>query len=138
MLERLKQITLDNRPTKIYLACPYSHPCKQWEEIRFNLANIAAMTLINAGFVVFSPLSHSHPISLTQPGSSNTHALWLGQDLYFLEWADVLAVLAIPGWVESYGVKWEGDWFRHNKKPIFHVRLEEIYALQQEQLNGRG
>jgi hypothetical protein len=134
-LERLRK----SQPykTKIYLACPYSHhTCKSWETIRFELANIAAMTLINAGYIVFSPISHSHPVSGTQPAYRNSHQLWLGQDVYFMQWADILVVLALPGWPDSKGVQWEIDWFEKFQKPIFYMDLSEIYEAQQEQINA--
>jgi nucleoside 2-deoxyribosyltransferase len=126
--------TQQKEPVKVYLACPYSHPtCKEWERVRFDLANIAAMTLINAGYIVFSPISHSHPVSSTQPAERNSYVLWLGQDVHFMEWADKCVVLTLPGWLDSHGVKWEIEWFTKNQKPIDYVSMETIYHLQKEQ-----
>lgn len=124
------------RSTKLYLAAPYSCPfCKNWENLRFEMVNIAAMTLINAGYVVFSPISHSHPISIIQPAERNTHELWLGQDAYFLDWADALVVLTLPGWGDSYGVAKEIGWFEQSNKPVYYLSIAQVYQEQKEQLS---
>jgi nucleoside 2-deoxyribosyltransferase len=131
--------TKQKSPTKVYLACPYSHPtCKEWEQVRFNLVNIAAMTLINAGYVVFSPISHSHSLADTQPAQRNSHALWLDQDVHFMEWADKCIVLTLPGWLDSRGVRWEIEWFEKTLKPVDYVSMETIYYLQKEQSRAQA
>jgi nucleoside 2-deoxyribosyltransferase len=48
---------------KIYLAGPYSHWNPAVRAIRFHKLNEKAAELLNAGFLVFSPISHSHPRS---------------------------------------------------------------------------
>lgn len=118
---------------RVYLACPYK--CKgivneTWEQLRFDCVNIAAMRLIRAGFVVFSPISHSHPISLTQPDKYNTHELWLDQDEPFLEWCDVVVVLEIPGVWDSHGVDWERSWAFEHDKPQVVLTLNDIYQME--------
>jgi hypothetical protein len=46
-----------------YLACPYSHQ-DSWRRIaRFRAANKAAAELLLAGVNVYSPISHSHPLT---------------------------------------------------------------------------
>ena len=133
--DRFKRLDV-YRGTKLYLAAPYSCPfCKNWESLRFEMINIAAMTLISAGYVVFSPISHSHPISVVQPAERNTHELWLGQDVYFMDWADTLVVLKLPGWEDSYGVQKEIDWFQRSIKPVYYLDMTEVYWEQKEQLS---
>lgn len=46
-----------------YLACPYSHPDRDVRQRRFDQVNAAAAWLILNEQMVFSPISHSHPIS---------------------------------------------------------------------------
>ena len=48
---------------KIYLAGPYSHPDPTVRAIRFHKLNDKAAELLRAGNLVFSPISHSHPIA---------------------------------------------------------------------------
>lgn len=124
---------------KVYLAAPYSVYDSlvnaTWPQVRFDLVNIAAMRLIRAGCIVFSPISHSHPISLTQPPEANTHGLWLEQDLEFAKWADILVVLRLPGVTASYGVNKERDWFNDMKKPVYFVYIDDIYDMELEEDN---
>lgn len=134
-LIELNVLTLPHAP-KIYLACPYSvrgsgHN-KAWEILRFECANIAAMRLINLGLKVFSPISHSHPISLTQPHDElNTHDLWLGQDKAFYEdWANLLVILTLPGWYVSHGVTVERRSFLFRDVPEFLLSMEQVYELE--------
>ena len=94
--------------TKIYLACPYSHKDKAGRERRFEAANRAAGKLMQDGHIVFSPISHSHPVAKTI-GEANalSHNFWLRQDFAFIEWADEVWVLMLPGWDESTGIRLE-------------------------------
>ena len=48
----------------IYLACPYSHTDPEIREFRFRQVNEAASRLMKMGKIVFSPISHTHPIAL--------------------------------------------------------------------------
>ena len=88
---------------RIYLAAPYSDdPVRGYVE-----SSKAAARLMDAGNVVFSPLSHSHPISHHGKLDPMAHGFWLRQDLSWLRECDVLAVLQLPGWETSKGVKRE-------------------------------
>jgi hypothetical protein len=125
------------RPVRVYLACPYSVTIghsKSWEAVRFELANIAAMALINRGAVVFSPISHSHPIALTQPVAKNTHSLWLSQDFEFLKWADLMVILDLPGVDESYGVRREIQFCSEHLKPCVYASIFEFYGLEESKV----
>ena len=48
----------------IYLACPYSHPDNNVREHRFKMANRAAAKLMGEGHIIYSPISHTHPIAV--------------------------------------------------------------------------
>lgn len=77
---------------KVYLAIPYSaNP-----EASFTMANAVAASFIKRGHIVFSPVSHSHPISgCMTPEDRMDHELWMGQDLSFLQsWAEIMVVIA--------------------------------------------
>ena len=88
----------------IYLASPYSSPDVYIREERFREACRYAAKLMAEGHNVFSPIAHSHPVSLHMDNSMD-HDFWLKQDLSFLErWADKMVVLCLPGWDESRGI----------------------------------
>lgn len=97
-----------NHQKRIYLACPYSDPDLAIRERRFQAANQAAAWIMNQGWhLVFSPISHSHPMAVQcdLPGGS---AYWQSWNLSFiLRWADEIWVLAIDGFRESVGVAME-------------------------------
>jgi hypothetical protein len=84
---------------KIYLAIPYSG----MEQLSFDTANRIAGQLMREGHIVFSPISHSHPIA--QTCELPTHwDYWREADTSFLEWCDEILVVMMPGWDLSRGV----------------------------------
>ena len=92
---------------KIYLACPYSHPEVQIRLWRVLQANKKAAELMEAGNLVFSPLSHSHSISEYCNVDPTDHDFWLRQDLWILDICDEMYILCLPGWSESKGIDTE-------------------------------
>ena len=89
-----------------YLACPYTHPREEVRLERFQIANRAAGILTARGLVVFSPISHSHPIALAH--APPTHwEFWEAIDRAYLSVCSQMYVLAIDGWQESRGVNAE-------------------------------
>lgn len=108
------------RMQSIYLAVPYSSPMEDVRRARFEEANKVAGILMQRGFAVFSPISHSHPISL-HLGNSLSHDFWLAQDRYWMNRSDVLVVLKLPGWKQSKGVAYEIWYFRVSGKPVEYM-----------------
>ena len=92
--------------TKIYLACPYTHIDPKVRQKRFEQVNEVAGQLMKKGYIVFSPISHSHPISLTLNNSVDAD-FWLDQDKHFIDWCDELHILCLDGWQQSKGVSAE-------------------------------
>jgi hypothetical protein len=87
---------------KIYLAIPYTG----MEQLSFETANRIAGRLMQEGHIVFSPISHSHPIA--QACDLPKHwDYWRDADTAFLSWCDEVRVVAIEGWSQSKGVKAE-------------------------------
>ena len=112
---------------KIYLATPYSHKDPVVREQRFLVVNKFAGELMKEGYVVFSPISHSHPISLCL-GNSNSlnHDFWLAQDETFLDWCDEMFILKQEGWEKSKGLQFEIDYIKNLKKSIkYYVQNRE-------------
>lgn len=125
------------RLLRVYLAAPYSHQNAAIQLSRVEQINIAAMTLVEAGFAVFSPISHSHPIASTRPSTKDDHKMWLEQDDEFMSWADALVILTLPGYEESEGVKYEKEWFALQGLPITYMSMEAVYTLERTLRNER-
>lgn len=105
---------------KIYLACPYSHTDERVRHERFEIANRVAGRLMEEGNIVFSPISHSHPISMHLGNSLHT-SFWMEQDEPFMDWADEIHVIRADGWQESIGVSWETKYFFNRNKPVYFI-----------------
>ena len=73
---------------------------------RFEQANKAAAKLISSGQHVFSPISHTHPISQIQELPSGWEH-WKAYDEAMLSKCSKLIVLTLDGWMESVGVNAE-------------------------------
>ena len=76
------------------------------ERESFELANRVSAELMNKGHIVFSPISHSHPIAESQslPG---TWDFWQRFDTAFIEWCDEVWIIQHPMTDQSKGVKAE-------------------------------
>lgn len=108
----------------VYLACPYTHNDRAIAERRAKIASYVAAKLMQHGFVVFSPLSHSTAIA---PYLKNhfDHKFWLTQDLPWLLKCDILIVLCLPGWSQSFGVSQEINTAIQHGIPIKYVHVKE-------------
>jgi hypothetical protein len=114
----------------LYLACPYSHPNPFVRDARFRTANRTAAQLMRAGIVVFSPLSHSVPISADFNDTVTlSHEFWMSQDLPILRRCDEMLVLGLTGWHESLGVRQEIFEAMTHKIPITFITEQDIDLL---------
>lgn len=78
------------RGQKIYLAIPYSG----MEEESFKIANETAAELMIEGHIVYSPISHNHPIA-KERGLPTGWEYWAAFDEEFIKWCDELYVINI-------------------------------------------
>ena len=116
----------------IYLAIPYSskNPILRWW--RFIVASRCAAALMNNGYQVFSPISHSHNISLFLPRTIRTdHEFWLKQDFPILKYCAVVVVVTVKGWRLSRGVNKE-CYFASRQNPC----IRQIYLSPKQIYNG--
>ncbi|WP_051676877.1 DUF1937 family protein [Maridesulfovibrio frigidus] len=109
-------------PLKIYLACPYTHPDPEVRTNRYEAVNIAAARLITAGYIVYSPISHSHGI--TNTGLPMDWTFWKRIDQEFIRWADQLWILKLEGWEESHGIGAELEFAASEFKVVRFVSPE--------------
>lgn len=77
---------------KIYLAIPYSGI----EEQYFQIANHVAHLLMQQGHIVYSPITHNHPIAKAH-GLPTGWDFWKEFDTVFIDWCDIVYVTCIYG-----------------------------------------
>jgi len=107
---------------KIYIASPYSSKSIGLRQLRYEQACEAAAYLMQRGYVVFSPIAHSHNIS-KYLGNGNDCDFYLKQDLPLIEWADELWVLMLEGWQESNGIAAEIKYAITLGKPVQYFNI---------------
>jgi hypothetical protein len=85
---------------------------------------------MQSGIVVFSPLSHSVPISTEMSDTVTlSHEFWMSQDLPILRRCDEMLVLGLTGWRESLGVRQEIFEAMTLKIPITLIKERDIELL---------
>jgi hypothetical protein len=105
---------------KIYLACPYSNEDEKVRQNRFEQINIIAAHLMRAGNLVFSPISHTHPIA--EAGDlPRGWDFWESYDRTFIEWSDVLYIAQFPGYDTSVGIRGEIQIAKSLNRPIVYI-----------------
>ena len=101
-------MTPETKPTKIYLACPYSAPEFSLRELRARIASRVAAFFMSRGHVVFSPITHGHYVADHLPDECRLdHEFWMKQCLPFLDRSHGLVILPLPGWGQSRGLRVE-------------------------------
>ena len=105
-----------------YLACPYSHPYAEIREQRFEAVNKVAAKLMKEGRIIFSPISHTHPIA--QYGLPKEWEFWRKYDRRFISLCEKVVVLMLGGWKESVGVQAEIKLAKLLGKPIEYMEVE--------------
>lgn len=101
---------------KIYLAIPYTGN----EKDSFEFANKTAGELISQGHIVFSPISHTHPIAVCC-GLPKDWEFWRKFDEAFIAWADELWIANFGDWRKSTGVKSEIEIAERLNKPVYYI-----------------
>ena len=94
----------------IYLGGPYSHPDETVRKKRYNTYRKASMLILDKhDCLVFSPITHSHPIVTVKnfPERLWSYDIWLQLDRRLLSVCDELWILDIDGWQDSKGVALE-------------------------------
>lgn len=109
----------------IYLACPYSHLNPEVVEARYHFVTKVAGAMMGKGQVIFSPITHSHVVAREWTLPTDWE-FWREQDLEILKRCDAVAVLKLPGWQESIGVRAEIDAAIMNGIPVLYVELSDL------------
>ena len=110
---------------KLYLLSPYSHPKESTRIWRWTLACERAGLLMQRGFLVYSPIAHTHPIA-AHCNMPKGWDFWERYDRTFIEdWSDAGVLLKLPGWEKSVGISAEIEIFKSLNKPVFPWDREE-------------
>lgn len=102
----------------IYLASPYSSLKGAVRRWRFKRACQAAAFFMRQGLHVFSPIAHSHPIVVCDALLPKDWPFWETQDRWYIDRADEVRVLMLPGWGDSVGVAAEIEIATRLGKPV--------------------
>jgi uncharacterized protein DUF1937 len=104
----------------VYLACPYTHCNREVRVQRFQAATKAAASLVRQGYIVYSPITMTHPIDVVLAGNQSTlgSAYWIEFDKAIMDFCAEMVVLTIPGWDHSEGIQREIEHFKSQGKPI--------------------
>ena len=104
-----------------YICTPYSHPDPAVRCQRFTEVNRFAVRLVAAGLVIYSPITHSHPLALAGELPLDW-AFWQRYDREFIAMSRMVIVLKQDGWEKSVGVRAELALARRLNMPIFYWR----------------
>lgn len=112
------------------------------EEANFQLCNQRAARLMEWGYNIYSPISHSHPIHRASPTflARHEHEAWYLLDLEVIAKTDFDGIILAPLWEGSKGCRLEGEAFENRNLPVkfFWIieMLEEKKRLEQKQLES--
>lgn len=114
-----------DRKSLLYLATPYSRYPGGIERAFQDAAELAAR-LLTAGYRVYSPIAHTHPIAIHGGLDPLDHTIWLPFDETMMLAADAILVAHMEGWQASKGIAHEIAFFRDHGKPILNVDPETL------------
>lgn len=109
----------------LYLATPYTKYPGGVDAAFKDAARLAARLILN-GYVVFSPIVHTHPIAVYGEIDHLDHELWMKLDRHMMNACDALVVAMMPGLEESVGVQIEIDYFYAAGKPVHFLECETL------------
>lgn len=113
----------------VYLASPYSHADPEIKLERFERVCKAAAKLMEAGYEVFCPIAHSHPIEVHGMSYVHSGEFWLNQDYAILKHCDALIVFKLDGWDSSDGIYHEVVFAFENNIPVWFMEDEtDVFA----------
>lgn len=107
-------------PGFFYLGSPYSkYP--DGIEAAFRVVCAEAGRLIAAGIPIFSPIAHTHPITILTGMDPYAHDIWIPADRPLMDAACGLIILRMESWEDSKGLQIEEEIFRGAGKPVVYM-----------------
>lgn len=110
----------DDGQDLVYLATPYTHKNPEVRAERFRVVNRVAAEMMAGGTHVFSPISHTHEMSV-QHELPHDWQYWQNNCRVMVSRCDRLVVLMQDGWRESVGVRAEIELAHSQGMPVEYV-----------------
>lgn len=110
----------------IYLAAPYSVQLENGnkpsiEDMKHRVKQVTqkAAEIMQQGYNIFSPLTHSDPIAdYISEENRTSHDFWLKIDFDILKRCDEVWVYKLSCWDKSYGISQEIEFAENNDIPV--------------------
>lgn len=108
-----------------YFASPYSHSNPLVKTVRYEMTVYCSSSLTKEGFRLIEPIAmcHDQAMKYTLPTG---YQFWKERDRGFIDVADAVIVLTLPGWDVSEGVTDEIAHARETGKPVFYISPSEF------------
>jgi hypothetical protein len=115
----------------IYIATAYSHPLSPVMTSRYWKVTEFAAAGINEGFVLYSPITHCHPMA-RKFKMPKDFQFWRDFNHRMIDNCTEMVVLQLPGWEDSKGVKDEMEYCEISGKDYLtflpESDLGEVYS----------
>lgn len=111
-----------------YLGGPYYHDREDIREARAKALTIIAAALAEKGWIAFSPVTMGHQMHRESAGRLvGNHEFWMRFDGAFMEAADRLIIITLPGWRKSKGLAHEIKAFEVANKDVVELAQPRSY-----------
>ena len=111
-----------------YLATPYSK-YSEGIEVAYHHASRAAGQLLNAGVRTYCPIAHTHSIAMFGGLDPYDYHTMLSLDQQFMDCAEGILVVRMPGWDTSHGVNYEREYFKRVGLKEIHLSWPELEVV---------
>jgi hypothetical protein len=104
----------------IYVGGPYTHADHNVRSARFDALTAVAADLVRRGHIVYSPITHTHPIDVlfVRDDVHLSSDFWCDFDETFMSVCTEMVIVPLDGWEKSGGVKREREYFERRKLPV--------------------
>lgn len=104
--------------TKLVNHFPFNMINKLFLTLRYRKITKICAHIMAGNNIVFSPITHSHPVAMIGKLPALSHTFWLRQDKFWVDACDEVWVYKdLPYWT-SYGVQREIEWALNARKPV--------------------
>lgn len=114
-----------------YLASPYSGTVDQQND-RYYQVMTATSQLLTSGLAVYSPITHCHHMAVEHKLPGNIE-FWHWFDKIMITQSNCFAMLTLPGWEKSSGIRAEYKIAKKLGKPIVFYKLNRGKKIEQIQ-----
>lgn len=114
----------------IYVGGPYTHADHSIRRERFDALTKIAADFVKQGHIVYSPITHTHPIDLhfVRDDVHLSSDFWCDFDETFMSVCTEMVIVQLPGWDQSSGVKREREYFERRGLPVTFLDAENLAA----------